>query len=517
MRRSLVMFFPAWSVVAATWDESLPDVVPGAAVAVLDKTRISALSDWAAAAGVQMGMKRREAHGVCPGIIFVPHNPLRDSAVFEHVVMWMSRQVPIHAVLEPGLLGFQARGVARFYGGEDAAAQFLLDTALSHTPPIEARVGVANDLFSAVVAARHSTPQQPIVIVPPGGSPEFLAAQPITLLEDERIVSLLVRLGITTVGGFVALGQRAIAERFGTPGECLYLRAIGSDHSRLALTRPPVDPTQRIDLPEPYTLVDQVAFGIRRDTELYYERLLAEGVVCTRVQINIGFDNGGNQHRTWIHPRFFSPTELVDRVRWQLEQCLRGNFTTEHYSPGVISVEYRALEPEEHGAHEPGLWGSGPDARVHQVFSRVQGLVGAKGVLMAHTQISRLATDSQVFTAWGDKPVASKPAGPLPGALPRPLPSTVFRTPKTISLFDSQHHNIVVSAAALSADPAWMSWRGRQIAVSSWAGPWPVSEKWWDPQHSRFVYRLQVLDERGMGWLLIAENGSNWRLEARYD
>ena len=517
MRRSLVMFFPAWSVVAATWDESLPDVIPGAAVAVLDKTRISAISERAAVAGVRIGMKRREAHGVCPEVVFVPHNQLRDSAAFEHVVMWMSRQVPLHTVLEPGLLGFQARGVARFYGGEDTAAQFLLDSALSHTPPIEARVGAADDLFSAVVAARHSTPEQRIVIVPPGGSSEFLATQPITLLEDERIVSLLVRLGIETVGDFVALGQRAIAERFGTPGECLYLRAIGSDHSRLALAGPPVDPTQRIDLPEPYTLVDQVAFGIRRDTELYYERLLAAGSVCTRVQIKIGFDNGGNHQRTWIHPRFFSPTELVDRVRWQLEQCLRENSTPAEYPPGVISVEYRALEPEDWGAHEPGLWGSGPDARVHQVFSRVQGLVGAKGVLMAHTQVSRLATDSQVFTAWGDKPTATTSGGPLPGALPRPLPGTVFRSPKTVSLLDSQHHNILVSTATLSADPAWMSWRGRQVAISSWAGPWPVCEKWWDPQRSRFLHRLQLLDERGIGWLLVAENGSDWRLEARYD
>jgi protein ImuB len=219
----------------------------------------------------------------------------------------------------------------------------------------------------------------------------------------------------------------------------------------------------------------------------------------------------------WIHPRFFSSAELVDRVRWQLEQCLRENSTEYEFPPGVVAVIYRALDPEERTAHEPGLWGSSPDARVHQVFSRVQGLVGAAGVVTAHSQNSRLATDSQVFTPWGDTPASTQPVGPLPGALPKPLPGTVFDAPKAIALRDSADVDIVVQAARLSANPAWMSYAGRRMGVVSWAGPWPVCEKWWDRQQTRFKHRLQVVDERGMGWLLVATDGATWVLEARYD
>jgi protein ImuB len=54
------------------------------------------------------------------------------------------------------------------------------------------------------------------------------------------------------------------------------------------------------------------------------------------------------------------------------------------------------------------------------------------------------------------------------------------------------------------------------MRVTSWAGPWPVWEKWWDPTRSRFVHRLQVVDEQGMGWLMSLCDQA-WSLEARYD
>ncbi len=43
------------------------------------------------------------------------------------------------------------------------------------------------------------------------------------------------------------------------------------------------------------------------------------------------------------------------------------------------------------------------------------------------------------------------------------------------------------------------------VAVTSWAGPWPVDERWWDPAESTRVARLQLVDVRGRAYLVAGE------------
>jgi protein ImuB len=52
--------------------------------------------------------------------------------------------------------------------------------------------------------------------------------------------------------------------------------------------------------------------------------------------------------------------------------------------------------------------------------------------------------------------------------------------------------------------------------VESWAGPWPVTERWWDPEHARSLHRFQLVDEEGNAWLLALED-HRWWAEGRYD
>lgn len=514
MGRFLVMRVPSWSVVAALNDASLVELSPGEPLAVVEAGVVRECSSSASDQGVRAGMKRREAHGVCPGVRLVPHSPQRDRAAFDALIVWLSGVVAQHTLLRPGLLAFQARGLARFYGGEAAAACALIAAAASYTPTLDARVGIADDLFSAVVAAIHAPAASPWVSVPPGQSANFLADFPLDVLEDHVVVPLLQRLGVFTVGQCVALGERALRERFGVAGEQLYRLATGADPRRLSLADAPIDPRATIDLPEPYTVVEHVAFGIRAATDEYTARLGAAGYVCTRVRIEIVFDDGTRRERVWVHPRFFTAPEIVDRVRWQLEQYARDAAIDDERAPGVVSVRYTTENPEDHDAHEPGLWGQGPDTRVHQVFSRVQGLVGAHGVLTARVRRARHAAHTHELTTWGDTP-AAEALGPLPGSLPRPLPATVFAEARPVDLVDAAGSLVVITPEGISGDPASVVWRRKDRHIASWAGPWPVYPAW--PQHAPVRYRLQVLDDQGIGWLLSADEHSRWSIDARYD
>lgn len=517
MRRSLVLWIPAWSVIAAQWHEEIPEAISGHAVAILHKGVVAECSPEASRAGVRSGMKKREAQMRCPEIVLVAHSADRDSAVFSRIIIRLHDTVPHHTLVNPGMLAFHARGLERFYGTEELAADALRAALNTAEAPLDVRIGVADDLFSAVMAAKHTQRERPLRRIDPGASKEFLAVLPVDVLDDSYVVSLLTRLGVTTLGQCVALGEEALRQRFGAVGEKVYQLSAGQDDKPLSPRDAPLDVSQLIELSDAHHLVDQIAFTIRVATEEYLQRLMSAGVVCTRVRIILGYDNGHYDTRVWLHPRFFSAHELVDRVRWQLEQRARDSPQESEHPPGVVSVHYEALSPEDRDSHEPGLWGQGPDTRVHHVLSRVQSIVGASGVLTASTQASRFPGATHVLTTWGEKAADSHHSGPLPGALPKPFPGTVFATPRDVGLEDHSGQKIVVEHSSLSAVPARLVLGQRQLVLMSWAGPWPVSEKWWDARHSRYAHRVQVLDERGIGWLLTSEQGHQWRLEARYD
>ncbi len=69
----------------------------------------------------------------------------------------------------------------------------------------------------------------------------------------------------------------------------------------------------------------------------------------------------------------------------------------------------------------------------------------------------------------------------------------------------------------MTAPPAVLSAPGRTpTEVVAWTGPWPVDERWWDPQAASRRARFQVLAADGTAWLVTLAGG-RWWLEAAYD
>jgi protein ImuB len=143
-------------------------------------------------------MKRREAQHACRDLVVLSYRPERDAAFFDRVLISLSEYVPDHALLNPGMVLFYARGLARFYGSEEKAAQLVQRVVSGERNISDVRVGVADDVFSAVMAATHSTRDNPLRIIEPGQSAAFLARLPLGVLDDEHTVSLLSRMGINT-------------------------------------------------------------------------------------------------------------------------------------------------------------------------------------------------------------------------------------------------------------------------------------------------------------------------------
>ncbi|MGI8984458.1 MAG: DNA polymerase Y family protein, partial [Acidimicrobiales bacterium] len=57
---------------------------------------------------------------------------------------------------------------------------------------------------------------------------------------------------------------------------------------------------------------------------------------------------------------------------------------------------------------------------------------------------------------------------------------------------------------------------GPWSAVTAWAGPWPVDERWWDAAAHFRRARWQVVTAGGTAHLL-SQQGDRWEVEATYD
>src|SRR5690242_16716212 len=220
-------------------------------------------------------------------------DPDRDTARrHERVIAAMTGFCPDVEVVEPGVCAFGARGPARYFGGETALAARI--TAALADLGEQSRVGVADGLFAALLAARNGRN------VPPGGTARFLAAQPVSVLASrvpvgqdpavqdlaaQDLAALLVRLGLRTLGDFAALPVRDVASRFGDAGEGAHRLARGLDSRPLATRPPPADLSvvQEFDPPEPRA--EPVVFSARALAGLLHDSLAARGLTCVRLQV----------------------------------------------------------------------------------------------------------------------------------------------------------------------------------------------------------------------------------------
>ncbi|GGF29714.1 hypothetical protein GCM10010922_00850 [Microbacterium sorbitolivorans] len=509
--RAIVLWVPDWPIEAylrtqAREVSERDQVAPEAPLAIVHDGRILVCSASARAAGVSRGQRRRDAQAACPELGLLPADPGRDARAFHAVLSRVEQIVPGAEPLQPGLVAVRARGPARFFGGEAPAARALLD-ALAEIGLAGARAGVADGLFTAERAARAAG-ADPLVI-PAGMAAEFLAPLPVASLGDPELAVFLARLGVRRLGEFAALPENLVRDRLSSHGVRLRALAAGADSRPVVPRVPPPELRRALDLEPPLELADQVAFAVRLTADSFLTGLNEQGLVCTSLRVVIETDRGERSERVWQHPSCFDASSVVDRVRWQLQPSPG----SEPFTGGVSRVEIEPEAVDEGAAHQPALLGQGPDERSHHAMTRVQAGLGHRGVLTPVPSGGRWLAEREELAPWGEAVSASLPRElPWPGSLPDPLPSEVFREPRPVAVSGEGSAEVSVDERGfLSTPPASIDGR----AVVSWAGPWPVVERTWDPARERRAHRFQLVDDRGSAWLAVLE-GDAWLLEGRY-
>jgi protein ImuB len=570
--RSLVLWFPDWPVTALEREAGAGAGRPGSSggateavmtaagerpgddrphrgegrrhpIAVVERNLIVACSADARREGVRRGMRRRDAQARCPGLVLVNADAARDHRAFAPIVSLIEERAPGVQLVRPGLCALRVRGPARYYGGEIEAARVLIGV-LREAGLDDVRAGVADGPFTAEQAARGGTSaDEPVFVVPAGGAAGFLAPLPISVLDASAmlggraeevtaatdLVGLLARLGVQTLGGFAAMEADRVRERFGERGVRFHALAAGRDSRPVQPRTPPPELEREIAFEPPLEIADQVAFAMRVTADDFVTGLGAVDLVCTELRVELVGDRGERSERVWLHPGSFDAAAVVDRVRWQLaEDVGAGDPAGGGLRSGVtlVRISPEAVDAASH--HAPALFGGGPEERVHHALSRVQAMLGHRGVVTPAIGGGRWLAERQVLVPWGDRDerdrqakggggLAAQRARPWPGSLPEPLPSTVFADPVPVDVRALGGELVDVDDRGnVAAVPAFFVESGRRRPIEAWAGPWPVVERGWDAARSRRAYRFQVVDADGGAWLLVCD-GDAWTAEATYD
>ncbi|MFV2124694.1 DNA polymerase Y family protein [Micromonospora sp. LOL_013] len=519
--RALVVWCPDWPVTAAEIIDGVPATGP---VAVLHANRVIACSAAARADGVHPGLRRREAQSRCPGLTVLDHDPARDARAFEPVVAAIEQIVAGVEVHRPGTCAVAARGPARYFGGEEAAAEQIVEH-VAQVCEVESQVGVADGFFAAGLAARTGR------IVPPGDSRTFLAGLPLRVLGRPDLAGLLRRLGLRTLGDFAALPARDVLARFGPDAALAHRLAGGRDEQPFTPRQPPPELSVTADYDEPLDRVDAAAFAARALAEQLHDQLSGYGLACTRVGIEAVTAHGQELHRVWRHDGMLTAAAITDRLRWQLDGWLTGAAarrpgagSTASPPPPTAGIVRLRLVPDgvlARVALQPGLWGEigAEDARARRALTRVQGLLGPDAVVTAVLGGGRSPVDQVRLVPWGDERAPARPGQPpWPGRLPPPAPAVVLPAPLPAEVYDAAGEPVTVSARlVVSAAPARVAvGTGIPVDVTGWTGPWPLDERWWAPAEARRRARFQVALADGSA-LLIARTDGRWVVEAVYD
>ena len=543
--RTLVVWCPDWPVVAA-------GVAPDAPAAVLRAGRVVAASPAARVEGVAPGQRRREAQTRCPALLVLDHDPSRDARAFEPVAAALEAITPRIEISEPGRCCFPTRGPARYFGGDEALVARVARLAGGAVPTgTRVRVGVADGRFPASVAARRC---RATVVVPAGGSRDYLAPLPLSLLagildpdDDPRplddLLDVLGRLGLLTLGELAAIPAADIAARFGALGAAAHRLAAGVDARPPATRPPPPELAVTAELDPPIERVDTAAFLARTMADDLHQRLSTRGLACTRVAIEAETEHGERFERVWRHEGTLSAGAVADRVRWQLDGWLTGperpageagksGERGSSFTRPTAGISLLRLIPDEVVAatgRQLGFWGgaAAADERVIRAVARLEGLLGPEAVTVPERRGGRgpgeqvaLVPAGTVDLGDADRSTGPVPADrPWPGRIPDPAPATTHAEPVPAELVDAGGTIVGVSGrgALDGGAPARMSVAGGPWApVVGWAGPWLADERWWDPAHARRRARFQARTADGRAHLLAVE-GRRWWVEATYD
>ncbi|MBA3867478.1 MAG: hypothetical protein H0X42_14250 [Solirubrobacterales bacterium] len=256
-------------------------------------------------AGVQRGMRRAQALGLCGELRLANPDPAAAQELWEQV---LARLEGIGAEVEAGRPGeafFDAAALRGLYGGSVEGVLRAARAAVT----LRVRAALAPTRFGAFIAAvidrrraASSLPQRGERIL---GAPElgaFLSDLPVSALAvgpglEEQTAAMLVevleRMGIETLGAFAKLTRAQVADRFGSDGLLAQDLARGRDR-RLRPRHAVEELREDLEMPDGAAAGAQLEIGMEIVVSRLVDQPQRKGRTILAVRLSARLESGGS-------------------------------------------------------------------------------------------------------------------------------------------------------------------------------------------------------------------------------
>jgi protein ImuB len=311
--------------------------------------------------------------------------------------------------------------------------------------------------------------------------------------EIARVLNILRRWGIESLGQFAALEKEAIAARLGPIGVELWERATGKTTRLLQLVPVRESFEEAFEFENEIETSEPLLFMLRRFLQQFSVRLNALHLVASELQLEIIFsDKRSYAHRFKIP----EPTNNVETLFRMLHTHLE-NFTSK--SPIVaVALKAETTKPsfEQFHLFETALR---DPARLTETLARLTGLLGSERVG------TPVLEETHRPDAFRMEPFSWQLPETKADDLP-PLPASTLR-----------RFRAALPASVLLAKNQPVHFRSAQVqgAVRRGKGPYLASGNWWDENTwSRAEWDVEL--ETG-AVCQCHSTGSQWALDGIYD
>ncbi|HWV23518.1 MAG TPA: DNA polymerase Y family protein [Thermomicrobiales bacterium] len=289
--------------------------------------------------GIRPEITVREAMALCPEVITLPVNPVREASVHDEI---LDRLEAISPLVEsdaeaPGCWYLDFTGLERHDTSPMHAAHRVLSTVPAVFRP---RAGIAPSQFAARVAASLAAPGN-ITSVEANNVRTFLRPTPVTWLPvPGALIDQLQQLGLNTLGDVAAIPPAKLATRFGPAGRTIWELAQGID-PRPITPRPWIESfSETLTMPTPAISREMLLVGLRQLITRMGNRPGMRGKQAREIRLRATIERGESWERTLVLKEPCGPRRLIQALELRLQALeLPGPIET-------ITLELRGIEQE---------------------------------------------------------------------------------------------------------------------------------------------------------------------------
>jgi protein ImuB len=310
--------------------------------------------------------------------------------------------------------------------------------------------------------------------------------------EIGRVLDILHRWGIESLGQFAALEKESVAARLGPIGVQLWERATGKTTRLLQLVPVRESFEEAFEFENEIETSEPLLFMLRRFLQQFSVRLGALHLVASELQLEITFSDKSNYSHRFKIPE---PTNSVEILFRMLHTHLE-NFTSK--SPiSAVALKAETTKPsfEQFHLFETALR---DPARLTETLARLAGLLGTERVGTPVLEETHRPDAVRMAPFSWQLPEIKSELPPLPASALRR-----FRSPQPASVLLAKKRPAHFRSAKI------------QGAVRAGKGPYKASGNWWDEQAwDRAEWDVEL--ENG-GVCQCHSSGEQWALDGIYD